>query len=75
MTLAMTDSLVPVTNHDYRGILKEALLCAAGAVACFAVPAVLGPRRWRVTAIFLASPALFVVVDFCRRAPSVFGSR
>jgi hypothetical protein len=75
MTLALTNSLVPVTNNDYRGVLKDALMCAAGAVACFAVPAVLGPRLWRVAAVVLASPALFVVADFCQRAPAVFGGR
>ena len=75
MMLAATYSLAPVTSGDYRGALRSAPICATGAVACLAVPAAQRPRPWRVAAVVLASPALFVLVDVCDRWPSVFGGR
>jgi hypothetical protein len=73
---ALANSLVTIaTRHasGYRGALLTALISELLALACFAVPLIRGPLRWRMSAILLASPALFVFADFLRRAPYVFG--
>ena len=75
MMYALVCSCVPSTNGDYRTLLRDALAAAGAAVACLAVPVVRGPLPWRMGAGLLASPALFVVADFCLQAPSAFGRR
>jgi hypothetical protein len=74
--VAVANSFVTVATSrasGYRGVLLTALVCEVLALGCFAVPFARGPMRWRVTAAVLASPALFVMDDFVRRAPGVFG--
>ena len=56
-----------------RGTLLTSLVSALLAVSCLAVPFLRGPLGWRVAAIILGSPSLFVVCDFLRRAPHAFG--
>jgi hypothetical protein len=73
MLVGLLNSLVTLATRDYRGALATALGCAVLGVACLAVPIVRGPRAWRVIAAVVASPAVFIVLDFARRAPSVFG--
>jgi hypothetical protein len=74
MLVAVVSSLITFANREaYRGALLTALGCALLALACLAVPVVRGPRAWRIAAIVLASPALFVFEEFARRAPYVFG--
>jgi hypothetical protein len=73
---ALANSLVTIaTSHSsgYRGALLTALISELLALGCFAVPFFRGPLAWRVAAAVLASPALFVLSDFARRAPGVFG--
>jgi hypothetical protein len=38
-----------------------------------AIPFTRGPIGWRVAAVMFALPILFIVSDFLRRAPFVFG--
>ena len=73
---AFMNSLVTVATSDasgYRGVLLTALVSELLALGCFAVPFTRGPLGWRVSAAVLASPGLFVMDDFVRRAPGVFG--
>jgi hypothetical protein len=73
MLIGVVNSLVPITSGDYRGALITALTCALAGLCCLAVPIVRGPGGWRFAAIVLATPALFIVCDFLRRAPYAFG--
>ena len=75
MLVALANSFITLAGQDYRGVLLTALVCAALAVACLIVPLVRGPAAWRVSAVLFASPAAFVISDFARRAPHVFGGR
>jgi hypothetical protein len=73
---ALANSLVTVASSGgkgYRGVLLTALISELLALGCFAVPFARGPLGWRVAAAVLASPALFVLDDFVRRAPFAFG--
>jgi hypothetical protein len=72
MFIALANSFVTLTSQDYRGALLTALVCSLLAIACLVVPLVRGPTGWRVIAVLLASPALFVFADFARRAPHAF---
>jgi hypothetical protein len=74
--VAVANSLVTVASSHasgYRGVLMTAVVSELLALGCFAVPFTRGPLGWRVAAAVLASPALFVLDDFVRRAPGVFG--
>src|SRR5688572_11880786 len=73
MTIALACSTVTIAHGGYAGVLTTAIACAALAVLCLAVPIARGPLGWRVAGVVLALPALFVVSDFIRRAPNVFG--
>lgn len=73
MLFALANSFVTLASQDYRGALLTALGCSLLALGCLAVPFVRGPLGWRVVAVILASPALFVLADFARRAPYAFG--
>ena len=75
MGVAVGCCLLPMTNNDYRGVLRWAVGLAAVAVAGLAVPIVRGPWPWRLLGVAFASPAVFVVADCCRRAPTVLGLR
>ena len=73
---ALANSFVTIaTRHPsgYRTPLLTALASELLAVVCLAIPLVRGPLAWRVAAAVLACPALFVLSDFARRAPSAFG--
>ena len=73
MLVALASSFVTLATQDYRGAMLTALTCALLSLLCFAVPFVRGPVGWRVVAVLLASPALFVFADFAQRAPRAFG--
>jgi hypothetical protein len=73
MLVALACSQITLTSDDYRGVLVTALTCAALAVACLALPFVRGGPSWRAAAVILASPALYVLEEFARRAPYAFG--
>ena len=73
MLIALACSLVTLVSQDYRTMLLSALTCAGLALACLAVPFVRGGAAWRAVAVVLASPALFVLAELARRAPSAFG--
>jgi hypothetical protein len=59
------------TTGDYRGVLTAAAVCGALAAACFAVPIRRGPAGWRVAALVLGSPLLYVWAELLRRGPYV----
>jgi hypothetical protein len=73
LVVALMCSNVTVARGGYGGVLLVAMACGTLAVCCLAVPFVRGPLAWRLTAVVLALPVLFVVADFLRRAPFVFG--
>jgi hypothetical protein len=72
MLIALACSNVTIARGGYAGVLTAAIVCAALAVLCLAVPVARGPLGWRVAGVVLALPALFVVADFIRRAPHAF---
>jgi exosortase/archaeosortase len=73
MLLALACSSVTMARGGYARVLVEALAFGSLALACFAVPLVRGPAGWRVAAVILSLPVLFIASDFLRRAPYVFG--
>ena len=73
MLIALTCSSVTLARGSYAGVLLTALVCGLLALGCLAVPVARGPMGWRVIAIVLAFPMLFVVSEFLRRAPYLFG--
>ena len=73
MLPALVNALVTLTGGRYGPFLIESLVEATLAVGCLAVPLVRGPLPWRIAAVLLASPWLFVAGDFLRRGPFVFG--
>ncbi len=73
MLIAFAGSNVTMAQDSYAGTLVTAMICRVLALACFAVPLVRGPIGWRVAAVIPALPMLFIVPDFLRRAPNVFG--
>ena len=73
--LALANSFVTIaTRHPsgYRTPLLIAIVSEFLALGCLAVPVIRGPVAWRIGALILAFPALFVLSDFARRAPSAF---
>lgn len=73
---ALANSVVTIaTRHPsgYRTPLLTALVSELLALVCLAIPLVRGPLAWRVAALVLACPALFVLSDFAQRAPYAFG--
>ena len=68
-----SSSVILVHQEDYRGALLMVLGCPLLALGRLAVLLVRGPVGWRIAAVILASPALFVPADFARRAPQAFG--
>ena len=70
---AIACSNVTLARGSYRGVLVAASACAGLSLGCLAVPFVRGPMGWRVVAVVVALGAVFVVWDFLRRAPFVFG--
>jgi hypothetical protein len=73
MLLALANSFVTLANGHYGGVLLTSGVSATLALVCFAIPLVRGPLRWRIIAVVLALPWLFVISDFVRRAPYAFG--
>jgi len=73
MLIALVCSNVTLARGSYAGVLLTAMACGLVALACLAVPIVRGPMGWRVIAVIVALPMLFIVSDFLRRAPYVFG--
>ena len=64
---------ITLAQGSYAPLLLAAMTCAALASAFLAIPFVRGPAGWRVAAVVLALPVLFIVSDFLRRAPYIFG--
>jgi hypothetical protein len=73
MLFALANSLVTLAGGHYGVALLTSLSSAALSLCFMAVPFYRGPLAWRMAAIVLASPALFVASDFLRRAPFAFG--
>jgi hypothetical protein len=74
MLIAFACSNVTLARGSYAGVLSTAMICGLLALVCLAVPIVRGPIGWRLAATIFALPMLFIVADFLRRAPHVFGS-
>jgi len=75
MLFALANSLVTMANGRYGTVLITALTSATLGLCCLAIPMVRGPWMWRIAAIVLASPYLFVIADFIDRAPSALVGR
>jgi hypothetical protein len=73
MLIAFSCSNVTLTRGSYAGMLLTAMICGSLALVCVAIPFGRGPIGWRVAAVIFALPMLFMVSDFLRRAPYVFG--
>jgi hypothetical protein len=73
MLIALACSTVTLARGSYGTMLLTAMICALLALICLAVPLIRGPIGWRVAAVIVALPMLFIVSDFVRRAPYVFG--
>jgi hypothetical protein len=73
MLVAWTCSNVTLARGSYAGVLITAMVCGLLAVLCLAVPFIRGPIVWRIAAAVFALPMLFIVSDFLRRAPYVYG--
>jgi hypothetical protein len=71
--VALVCSNITLARGSYARVLSVAMACAALSGLCLAVPFVRGPMRWRIISAVLALPVVFVVSDFIRRAPQVFG--
>jgi hypothetical protein len=70
MTFALATSFVSVAPQSpvgYNGTLVIALLFALSAVACFTAPFRGGSVSWRIIAVALSLPAIFVLLDFADR--------
>ena len=73
MLFALANTFVTLASQDYAITLLTALASAIAAVCVLAIAFVRGSVSWRLLAVVLASPALFVLSDFIRRAPYTFG--
>lgn len=73
MLIAFACSNVALARGSYAGVLITAMICGLLALVCLAIPFTRGPIGWRVAAVMFALPILFIVSDFLRRAPFVFG--
>jgi hypothetical protein len=72
MTVAFGCQIITLANGDYRRVLCIALLgMVAADVCCWVVFSRRGRMRW--AALAFAAPSLFIVCDFVRRAPFVWG--
>lgn len=72
MLFALTNSLVTVASGDYSLILLTALICTLLSFYCLAIPMVRGPLGWRIVALGIAFPGVFVILDFIGRASNVY---
>lgn len=72
MTVAIVLQNVTLASQKYATILFIALAITIAADTCLAIVARRGPGRWRIIAIILMLPTLFIVGDFLRRAPFAF---
>lgn len=73
MLIAFACSNVTLAGGSYAGVLLTAMVCGLLALVCLSIPFFCGPIGWRVAALIFALPMLFIVCDFVRRAPHVFG--
>lgn len=73
MLIALACSTVTLARGSYAGVLVTAMFCGLLALMCFSVPISRGPIGWRVAGVIFALPMLFIVSEFLRRAPYVFG--
>ena len=71
MLMAFFCQNITLASQDYRIILLVALACMSIADVCFAGAAYRGGSL-RFIAILMASPSLFIIWDFLRRAPYAF---
>ena len=71
MLVAVLCTNVTLTSGDYRGVMLVALACMVGALACLMILFRRGPIGWRIAAIVIAFPALFVLFDLVRRGEAV----
>ena len=75
MLVALALQNVSIASNDtraYRGVLITALALTTIADVCCAIVAYRGGwQRW--LALMIALPTLYIIADFLRRAPYVFG--
>jgi hypothetical protein len=67
MLFALTNSLVTLTDGNYRAVLLTAVASSLLSILCLLIPFVRGPLVYRVLATIIAMPAVFVWIDFARR--------
>jgi hypothetical protein len=72
MVFALANSLVTLANGRYAVALLTSLAATFLALLCLAIPFFRGSLVWRITALVIASPAIFIFDDFLRRMPSAF---
>ena len=72
MVISLGFQNITLASQDYRTVLIAALICMAIADGCFVVVFRRGGGRHRPVAILMASPSLFILGDFLRRALSAF---
>jgi hypothetical protein len=73
MTIAVVLQLVPLTDHRHYGtLLIASLAMTLVADTCFGFIIWKGTVVWKVAAVVLMLPTLFIVADFIRRAPGTF---
>ena len=72
MILAVALENITLGTQRYGPTLLTALGLTAVANACLLAVAWRGPIGWRVAAVLLMLPTLYIVSDFARRAPYVF---
>ncbi len=65
--VSFASSNVTLTTGDYRNALRFALACSTMAAACFVVPLVRGPKRWRVAAAVLMFGVALEILDLLPR--------
>lgn len=71
--IALLCQNVTLADGDYRGVLLVSLFCSIVAAISFAAAFVRGSFGWKIASLAAMLPVVFIVSDFCRRAPFVFG--
>jgi hypothetical protein len=66
---AMCNSLMTLARGSYRPVLLTALMCSVLGTLFLSIPMIRGPWPYRVIAMLVASPAIFVWYDFAGRFP------
>jgi len=73
MMIALECACVTIARGGYAGALLASAAFAALAMVFLALPFIRGPIGWRIAALALALPSLFIASEFIRRAPRILG--